>query len=216
MSKLNENTNFLKLIGIITMLIDHIGCILFPKVLLFRVIGRIAFPIFTYTTYLGYKHTKNLKKYIIRLLIIGIISQPIYIIAFSRINPNIMFTLIFELFLYYSLDKKKWWYIPFIIIFSFIFNLEYSITYMFLVPMFYYFSNNSFIVILYTLTFYFNYAIDKTIYPSGIPACITASSIFFLPFVLIKFKEKFKINKYIFYIFYPFHLLTLFIIKSIM
>lgn len=59
MSKLNENTNFLKLIGIITMLIDHIGCILFPKVLLFRVIGRIAFPIFTYTTYLGYKHTKN-------------------------------------------------------------------------------------------------------------------------------------------------------------
>lgn len=216
MNKLNENTNFLKLVGIISMLIDHIGCILLPEILLFRIIGRIAFPIFTYTTYLGYKNTKNLKKYIIRLFIIGLISQPIYMIAFSRINPNIMFTLIFELFLYYSLDKKKWWYIPFIVIFSFIFNLEYSITYMFLVPMFYYFSNNSFIVILYTLTFYFNYAIDKTMYPSGIPSCLTASAIFFLPFILIKFKYKFDINKFFFYLFYPIHLLTLFIIKSIM
>ena len=216
MNKLDENTNFLKLVGIISMLIDHIGCILLPEILLFRIIGRIAFPIFTYTTYLGYKNTKNLKKYIIRLFIIGLISQPIYMIAFSRINPNIMFTLIFELFLYYSLDKKKWWYIPFIVIFSFIFNLEYSITYMFLVPMFYYFSNNSFIVILYTLTFYFNYAIDKTIYSSGIPSCLTASAIFFLPFILIKFKYKFDINKFFFYLFYPIHLLTLFIIKSIM
>lgn len=216
MNKLNENTNFLKLVGILTMLIDHIGCILFPKILLFRVIGRIAFPIFTYTTYLGYKHTKNLKKYILRLFIIGIISQPIYMLSFNRLNPNIMFTLIFELFLYYCLDKKKWWYIPFIIIFSFVLNLEYSIVYMFLVPMFYYFSNNSFIITIYTFTFYFNYAIDSTIYLSGIPACLTSAAILFLPFVIIKNDVKVEINKYFFYLFYPIHLLTLFLIKSIM
>ena len=38
----------LKLIAAITMLIDHTGLILFPNQMIFRIIGRLAFPIYAY------------------------------------------------------------------------------------------------------------------------------------------------------------------------
>ena len=36
--------NALKLLAIVIMTIDHVGMLLFPKVQLLRIIGRIAFP----------------------------------------------------------------------------------------------------------------------------------------------------------------------------
>ena len=56
------NTFVLKLIAIISMLIDHIGAILFPSSEVLRIIGRLAFPIFAFIIVEGYFHTKNLKK----------------------------------------------------------------------------------------------------------------------------------------------------------
>ena len=103
---MNMDTNLLKLIAIITMVIDHVGYNLFPSSVVMRCIGRIAFPLFTYCTMIGYFYTKDLNKYILRILIVGIISQPIYMLLFKIYEPNIMFTLIAELLLYYSLDKK--------------------------------------------------------------------------------------------------------------
>ena len=95
--KLNTNTNFIKLIAIITMTIDHIGYVFFPDILIFRIIGRIAFPLFVYSMMIGYFRTKDLSKYIVRLLIIGIISQFPYSLLFNVYRPNVMFTLIFTL-----------------------------------------------------------------------------------------------------------------------
>ena len=42
----NLDTDFLKLVAIFSMLIDHIGGIFFPEVGIFRWIGRLAFPRF--------------------------------------------------------------------------------------------------------------------------------------------------------------------------
>lgn len=44
----NLDTDFLKLIAIVSMLIDHIGSVFFPEVRVLRWIGRLAFPIFCY------------------------------------------------------------------------------------------------------------------------------------------------------------------------
>ena len=44
---MNMDTNLLKLIAIITMVIDHVGYNLFPSSVVMRCIGRIAFPLFT-------------------------------------------------------------------------------------------------------------------------------------------------------------------------
>ena len=66
----------LKIIAIITMFIDHIGYIFSNgKISYFNYIGRLAFPIFAFQISEGYLHTKNLKKYFLRLFLFALISQ---------------------------------------------------------------------------------------------------------------------------------------------
>ena len=80
MNKNFELTGFqLKLIAIITMTLDHIGIffLLPPTYYLFRIIGRLSFPIFAFLIAEGFNYTKNIKKYLVRLLIFSIISEPI-------------------------------------------------------------------------------------------------------------------------------------------
>ena len=60
-------SNDLKIVAIITMLIDHIGYYLYPNLNLetyvaFRIIGRISMPIFAFLIVQGFLHTKNIKK----------------------------------------------------------------------------------------------------------------------------------------------------------
>ena len=52
------NNNVLKIIAAISMLLDHIGLILFPSIEIFRILGRIAFPIFAFTIAEGAKYTR--------------------------------------------------------------------------------------------------------------------------------------------------------------
>ena len=78
---INSNTTFLKIIAIISMTLDHIGIIFFPNIIFFRIIGRMSFPLFAYCTASGCIFTKNIKKYILRLFVLGFISQPILLMA---------------------------------------------------------------------------------------------------------------------------------------
>ncbi|MBQ9857979.1 MAG: hypothetical protein IJO77_03165, partial [Oscillospiraceae bacterium] len=59
----------LKTVAVITMLIDHIGAVLFPFNPLFRYIGRIAFPIFAFLISEGFYYTKSRIKYAARLFV---------------------------------------------------------------------------------------------------------------------------------------------------
>ena len=93
--------NALKIIAIVTMLIDHIGAVLIENGILggpfsfdwdiiqasaglrlwwnvdmvLRAIGRIAFPIFAYLLVEGFLHTRDVKKYGLRLLAFGLLSE---------------------------------------------------------------------------------------------------------------------------------------------
>ena len=53
----------LKILACVSMLLDHIG--FFWNIHSLRVIGRIAFPIFVYMIYNGYRHTSSKGKYLI-------------------------------------------------------------------------------------------------------------------------------------------------------
>lgn len=68
---------FLHILAMVTMLIDHIGIVFFPEYQIFRYIGRIAFPLYAYFLVSGYHHTRNKRKYFIRLLITAVISEPL-------------------------------------------------------------------------------------------------------------------------------------------
>ena len=75
------SNNVLKIIACIAMLIDHMGLILFPKVLVLRFIGRIAFPIFAFLLAEGCFYTKNKLRHFLVLTGFAIIMQVVLFIA---------------------------------------------------------------------------------------------------------------------------------------
>lgn len=87
----------LKLIACITMLIDHIGAVLVPWMPL-RVIGRLSFPIFCFLISEGVFHTRKPWKYALRLGVCALLSEiPFDYCFFGRINwghQNVMITLL--------------------------------------------------------------------------------------------------------------------------
>jgi len=80
--RLNTDTNFLKLVAIAAMLVDHLGARVFPQYGEMRIIGRIAFPVFAYCITVGCVYTRNIFKYALRmgvmaLLVISLIVEMI-------------------------------------------------------------------------------------------------------------------------------------------
>jgi len=100
------NAFTLKIIALTSMIIDHMG-VVFPDQFgfEFRVIGRLAFPIYVYLVAEGFKHTKSPAKFLTRLFVFAIISQPVFQMALRGIdspwnvsfftNTNIFYTLLF-------------------------------------------------------------------------------------------------------------------------
>ena len=101
----------LKLIAIISMLIDHMGYLFFQHVTielwgqeyqLFRIIVRIAFPIFAFLIVQGAVHTSNWKRYATRLFLFALISEVPFDFAlqgklFDISYQNVYFTLLLGL-----------------------------------------------------------------------------------------------------------------------
>ena len=85
---LNRDTSLLKVIAMITMLIDHAGKMLFPQYRVMRCIGRIAFPIYAYCIAVGCVYTKDALKYLRRVVVLALISQPIYAVAMDHTVPS--------------------------------------------------------------------------------------------------------------------------------
>jgi hypothetical protein len=107
-------SNYIKLIAIVTMLVDHIGLLFFPGNIWYRVIGRISFPLFAYQIGVSYEHTRNFKRYILKLLLCALIFQSVYFAARwvdSSVDPgylNIFFTLALGLFLIWLADRRRY------------------------------------------------------------------------------------------------------------
>ena len=100
------NIFILKVLALITMIIDHYGAIFQNDIITFRIIGRLAFPIYCFLLVEGYLHTSDVKQYAKRLLLFALISEMPFDLAFYNklgfTHQNIFFTLflfICELFL---------------------------------------------------------------------------------------------------------------------
>ncbi|SHI94817.1 TraX family protein [Pseudobutyrivibrio xylanivorans] len=113
--------NALKLIAIISMLIDHVAyglyynygnahdCLNWDLYQFLRIVGRLAFPLYCFLLVEGFFHTRDLKKYCIRLIILGLISEVLFDWAlFSGPlvwnKTNVIFTLLIGLILIWIID----------------------------------------------------------------------------------------------------------------
>lgn len=97
----------LKIIAIISMFFDHAGIIFFPDLIIFRIIGRIGFPIFVFLLIEGCNYTKNYKKHIFNLGLFALISEMPYKIAFNSNNTNVFFTLLLGALMIYFIKLYK-------------------------------------------------------------------------------------------------------------
>ena len=87
----------LKLIASLTMLLDHMGAVLFPEQLWLRIIGRMAFPIYCFLLAEGAHYTKNPARYGQRLLVGLVLSEIPFDLAqggFIFAHQSVMFTLL--------------------------------------------------------------------------------------------------------------------------
>ncbi|MDO4621363.1 MAG: TraX family protein [Eubacteriales bacterium] len=86
MPKIRLNENAIKIIACISMFIDHFAAAFsignFPELLLRWVIGRLAFPLFCFTLVEGFLHTRNLRKYLLRLILAALISEVPFDLVF--------------------------------------------------------------------------------------------------------------------------------------
>lgn len=105
----------LKLLAMIAMTLDHIGCIFFPRLPLLRMIGRLAMPILCFFIGEGLRHTRNPQKYLLRLVGFALISELPFDLAFyGRVNwasQNVYFTLalgLMALRLLQSSSPRRW------------------------------------------------------------------------------------------------------------
>ncbi len=125
------NGSTLKIIAIISMIIDHTGAALWrrlpemgylvPDILSYdkwyffyrcmRNIGRTAFPIFCFLLVEGFFNTSNKRKYAIRLLLFAFLSQLPFHYAFLNVisGRNVFYTLFLGFITILGIDKAEYY-----------------------------------------------------------------------------------------------------------
>lgn len=199
------------------MIIDHIGAILFPEIEIFRIIGRLSFPIYAFFIAEGWHYTKNRTKYTITIALFAIITQPIYYFAINQSGLNILFTFLLSISLMYLIDKCSTkniefiiYLILFIIVLIFVTLLQvvdYGLYGVLLPVIFYLFRENNIKYIV---------SISITLIFSVLFSTIQLYSIVAILLLLFYNGNRGKLKlKYSFYAIYPIHLLILYLIKLI-
>ena len=99
--------NALKIIAAISMALDHIGLMLFPRIALFRILGRLAMPIFAYMIAEGCKYTRNKKKYLGMVLGLGTVCQAVYWFVDHDLYFSILITFSLSICIIYAMQNWK-------------------------------------------------------------------------------------------------------------
>ncbi len=223
--KTNLDTNFIKLVAVISMTIDHIGGAFFPHEPMFRWIGRLAFPLFCYCLTVGMMYTHDIKKYALRLGAFALISQPFWILAFNAddiwgniFNLNIFFTLLVSLLAAWGFKEKKWWLFAIGAVLLCVVNFDYSITGLILMLIFYLCRNKPLLgAVLYTVSYlpaFWGSPEDPLALVIGpYAAGFEVFALFALPFIYLHTNVWPRIPKWFFYVYYPAHLLAIYLVS---
>ena len=88
--------NAIKLIACVFMFIDHLGFIFFPAEPIYRIIGRLAFPLFAFMIGEGAKHTRNKLRYFLTLAIFAAAVEGVYFLLFKSFIRSVFVTFSFS------------------------------------------------------------------------------------------------------------------------
>ena len=99
--------NQLKIIALVTMTLDHIGAYLFPSVLWLRLVGRLAFPIFAYMIAEGCRYTRSLGKYFATMAVFAFVVQGVDFLARDSLYMSILVTFTLSISLVWLFQKAE-------------------------------------------------------------------------------------------------------------
>ena len=213
----------LKIIGVITMLFDHVGDAIIGKFSFCNLIGRIAFPIFAFQAVQGYIYTKDFKRHMLKLFIFACISQIPFMLFLSTFTEeiltlNIFFTLFLGLLALFVYDKCKNKVLGFLFviltsIIAYFIHVDYGAFGILLMFCFYFFKDKKGSMAITTIVLCFLRFVPDIIASPVLWYIYIQCAIFTalsLIFILFYNKNEGPKAKYFFYIFYPLHLLILY------
>ena len=237
----NTATTWLKIIALVFMFIDHAGKMCFPAVPEMRILGRIAFPIYAWCMIVGFHYTRSVPKYLLRILITGLVSQPLYMIALNHTwkQPNIFLTLFLGLCAMWGIREKKYlsqiWAPVAAMALAIFLGADYGWRGVLLFIMLYAVQESrpgiAAVMVAYFLFWGSSYSITKSLFgiPINMDAIPTVLSqplsaflrmetyaLLALPLILIPFKKDLKFPRWIGYALYPAHLAALYALEQIM
>ncbi len=97
----------LKLIAASTMLVDHIGAYILTDVSILRIIGRLAFPIYAYFIAEGCRYTRNKPKRFLLVFGLAAICELAYVVTSGEITGTALVTFSCSIPMIYALQALK-------------------------------------------------------------------------------------------------------------
>lgn len=214
MNIIQLNGSWLKVIAILSMLIDHLayyyGCSNPYVYELMRAVGRIAFPTFAFLLAEGFAHTHNERKYMLSLFVFALISEVPWFLLNHDTSHNVLFTLLAGLMGMHVLStcKSKWIAFAFLVGIGSITDFadtDYSWYGFGLCLIFYMFRGQPVLQALFGIPLMYGY---------GFPGILLGLAV-----IMLYNGERGFIHgrtaKYLCYAFYPFHLMIIYIAKQI-
>ena len=214
----------LQIIAIICMTIDHVGLYLLGNPDWARIIGRLAMPLFAMGIVEGFLHTKSRPLYFLRLAACALLADiPTILLDINTgadISHNILFGFILGFAAMLCLEKKGLWWllIPFLAAAASFFRIDYG-----------------FALILLMVGFYWcrKYLVKQKIYYYAAMLVILAITMglkaaevnwplqlwaiaAFIPLALYNGKKGHRLPKYAGYLYFPAHLLVIWIFRLLL
>ncbi len=234
----NTATVWLKIIALIFMFIDHAGKMLFPAVPEMRILGRIAFPLYVWCMIVGFHYTRSVPKYLLRILIVGLVSQPLYMLALNHTwtQPNVFLTLFLGLCALWGIRKKQYfshlWAPAAALILAIVLHADYGWKGIMLFLLLYAVRDSrpgiAAVMVAFFLFWGSSFSITRSLF--GIPLNLNALpdwlsqlispflrletyALLGLPLILIPFGKDLKLPRWLGYILYPAHLAVLYVLE---
>lgn len=218
------NANFVDGVDMLGDLMPTKAKVLYAVYTVLRCIGRIAFPIFTYMVVEGFLHTHSRKKYLLRLVVFALISEIPFDIAFSDClfdfsSQNVIWLYIIAVLMMWFIERfaetqeKSGAKIALTIVAVLVACLlaitcDYSFGGILLVASMYLFKDKK--------TFYWIGCVLSLVIIALLSTWMELFAIVSLFLLTLYNGEKGKSNKYLFYVFYPAHLLILGLISHVL
>ena len=242
--RLNTDTGFLKVVAMVTMLIDHLGAIIFLQYRVMRIIGRIAFPIYAYCLTVGCVYTHDILRYIKRIVLMALLVQPLYVVAMHHTNaamyavsfaenpigaalnfyvhswddPSILLSLALGLILLWSIRDRHLVFTAATLLLVWIIQdrLDYGFNGILLMLLFFLFCQVPLVSLPVVAGFMAWWGLQGSAYSLfGVRFGSQMFAVLALPLIYIRTNTRIRLNKWVFYLFYPAHLALILVLDRL-